>query len=81
MVLPQVATGDYSKYSLALDDKKIYVVSPSTDKLVKCVLEGSQLSNGNNYYDNANLTSNTTINKSWVCEFVSNATAAMIKLN
>lgn len=81
LVLPQVATGDYTNYSLALDDKKIYVVSPSTDKLVKMVLEGVQLSNGNDYYDNANLTSNTTINKGWACEFVSNATSGLVKLN
>lgn len=35
LVLPQVATGDYTTYGLALDDTKIYVISPSSDKLIK----------------------------------------------
>ena len=35
MVLPQVATGDYSTFDMALDDTELYIVSPSSDKLVK----------------------------------------------
>lgn len=80
LVLPQVATANYQDYSLLLDDKEIHVISPSTDKLVKGVIEGVTLNNSNNYYDNANLTSNSTINKSWAFEFVSNATAGLLKL-
>ena len=80
LMLPQVATANYQDYGLLLDDKEIYVISPSTDKLVKGVVEGVTLNNSNNYYDNANLTSNSTINKSWAFEFVSNATAGLLKL-
>lgn len=80
LMLPQVATANYQNYGLLLDDKEIYVISPSTDKLVKGVVEGVTLNNSNNYYDNANLTSNSTINKSWAFEFVSNATAGLLKL-
>lgn len=80
LVLPQVATANYQDYSLLLDDKEIYIISPSTDKLIKGVIEGVTLNNSNNYYDNANLTSNSTINKSWAFEFVSNATAGLLKL-
>lgn len=79
--LPQVATGNYTDYSLLLDDKQVYVISPSTDKLVKGVIEGVTLNNSNDYYDNANLTSNSTINKAWAYEFVSNATAGLLKLS
>lgn len=80
LMLPQVATANYQDYGLLLDDKEIYIISPSTDKLVKGVVEGVTLNNSNNYYDNANLTSNSTINKSWAFEFVSNATAGLLKL-
>lgn len=80
LMLPQVATANYQDYGLLLNDKEIYIISPSTDKLVKGVVEGVTLNNSNNYYDNANLTSNSTINKSWAFEFVSNATAGLLKL-
>lgn len=45
--------------TLILPDNKIYVISPSQDKLLKGVMTTS-LSNQNEYYDNADLTSNYT---------------------
>lgn len=75
MVLPQVATGDYTNYTLALNDNQLFVISPAADKLVRGVVEGSTLSNSNDYYDNANLTSNFTINKRYGFEYLSGATA------
>lgn len=81
VVLPQVATGDYSTFEMALNDNEIYVLSTSSDKLVKCVLEGSDLTNSNDFYDNANLTSNATINKRWGMEFLSNAVAGCVVLS
>lgn len=80
LVLPQVATGA-SDYGLALDDTKIYVVSPTSDKLIKGVIEGSSLSNSNDFYENANLTQNATLNKRWNFEWLSNATAGIVKLS
>lgn len=79
LVLPQVATGDYSQFDMALNDDEIYIISPTSDKLVRGVLEGSDLSNSNDYYDNANLTSNATINKRWAFEFFSNAVAGCVQ--
>lgn len=58
--------------NLVLPDNKIYVVSPSQDKLVKGVMTTS-LSNSNEFYDNADLTQNFTTRLEW--EFVF-ATAA-----
>lgn len=75
MTLPQVATGDYTNYGLALDDNLLMVISPAADKLVRGVIEGSTISNSNDFYDNANLTSNFTINKRYGFEFVSGAVA------
>lgn len=79
LVLPQVATGDYSQFDLALNDDEVYVVSTSSDKLVKGVIEGSDLTNSNDFYDNGNLTSNATINKRWNFEFMSNAVAGCMQ--
>lgn len=79
VVLPQVATGNID-YSLALNNNEIYVVSSTSDKLVRGVIEGSTLSNSNDYYDNANLTSNFTMNKRWDIQWLSNAVAGIVKL-
>lgn len=75
LVLPQVATGNYNDFGLALNDGIVYVVSPTSDKLVKGVIEGSTTTNSNDPYDNANLTQNATMNKRWIFEFMSNAIA------
>lgn len=75
LTLPQVATGDYKTMGLALKDNFIMAISPAADKLVRGVIEGSVLTNSNDYYDNANLTSNFTINKRYGFEFLSGAVA------
>ena len=80
MVLPQVATGDYSTYGTVLKDNEIYVLSPGSDKIVKGALEGGTLTNSNDFYDNANLTSNLTMNKRWEFGAITNATAGILKL-
>ncbi|MGL4374793.1 MAG: hypothetical protein ACRCS6_13445 [Turicibacter sp.] len=69
-----------SNYGLTLDDNVIYVIAPSSDKLVKGCLEGETLSNSNDFYDNANLTQNSTLNKSWAFEVITNATAGIVTL-
>ena len=45
LVLPQVATWNYNDFDLALDDDTVYVVSPTSEKLVKGVIEGSVTTN------------------------------------
>lgn len=80
LAIPQIATGK-SDYSLALDDTKLYIVSPSTDKLVKGVIEGSTLSYERVAQDNANLTSTQTLNKRYVFEAVSNSKMGIITLS
>ena len=52
---------------LVLPDNKIFVVSPAQDKLVKGVVSNA-LTNSNQFYDNADLTSDYTTRKMW--EFV-----------
>lgn len=79
LALPQVA--DYTTdFKLALDDNNIYVISPSSDKLVKLVLEGSTLSNVGGVYDNANLTQNATMWKAWGAAIATSSVAGIITI-
>lgn len=78
MVLPQVATG--KNFGLALSDEKIYVMSPSVDKVLKMAIEGNSMLNSNDYFDTANLNSNATLNKRWGVEAVSAAVMGVINL-
>lgn len=54
MAIPQIA--DWANpYTLLLDDTRLYVVSPSANKLVKLVVEGSTMSNVDQPFASANL--------------------------
>lgn len=79
MELPQVATGDYQNYTLAMPDDTIYVISPSMDKLVKGVISNA-LTNSNQFYDNADLTQNFTYRKDWDFAFLSAAVGGLYKI-
>lgn len=70
--LPQVATGDYTNFGLAMDPNTVYVISPAMDKLVKTVVSNT-LTNSNQFYDNADLSQNFTMRKAWDTVFASAA--------
>lgn len=78
--LEQVA--DYkTEFAVKLDDSKIYVLSPGTDKLVKVFVEGSTLANNETNYANANLQQVATLYKSYGVGAFSSALAGEITLN
>ena len=78
--LEQVA--DYTaEFAVKLDDDKIYVVCPGTDKMVKVFIEGSTLSNVDAPYANANLQQTATLYKSYGVGAVSSALAGVIELS
>lgn len=79
MVLPQVADWQ-NKYKLALDDTKVYVISPAAQKLIKLCYEGSTMSNTVPAYDSANKVEATTLNKSYGIGVATNAIAGVISL-
>lgn len=79
MALPQVADMA-TPFGMALSDSYIWIVSPSSNKLVKLVLEGNTLSNTSAPFQNANLTQETTITKSWGSAIATNAVAGVITL-
>ena len=61
---------------LILPDNKIYVVSPSQDKLLKGVLS-TKLTNSNDFYMNADITSNFTQRISYAFAYASSAYAGI----
>jgi len=77
MVLPQIA--DYATpFGLKLDNTKLWFVSPSSQKIVKVVLEGNALSYTSDTYANANLIQTSTLIKSWGMGIATNAVAAQM---
>lgn len=77
--LPQVLKSDNSM-ELALKDDRFYVLSPSSQKIVKLVYEGSSMTNPRDFYMAADLTGTTTINKSWGMAIATNASAGIVTL-
>lgn len=79
MAIPQIA--DWATpFTLLLDDTRLYVVSPSANKLVKLVVEGSTMSNVDQPFANANLTQNATIYKAWKSGIATNSIAGLMTL-
>jgi hypothetical protein len=77
--LPQVAAWS-SPFTLALSDSYIWIVSPSVNKIVRGVLEGSTLSNVSDVYANANLMQTATMTKSWGVGVATNAIGAVMSV-
>lgn len=80
IMLPQVA--DYTTpFGLKLADNRLWFVSPSAQKLVKLVLEGSTLAYTDDPYKNANLMQNSNLVKSYGAAIATNAVAGTITLS
>ena len=74
MEVPQVPTG--KDFGLALSDDYIYVVAPSSDKLIKGAIEGTTQSFTNSPENTADLTTNTSFIKRWKFEVATNSVMA-----
>lgn len=79
MVIPQLANWK-TPFGLKMANDKIWIISPSSQKIVKVVLEGGMLSRSSQPNDNANLLQETSMVKSWGTGVVTNAVAAEISL-
>lgn len=79
MVLPQVSDMT-TPYGLVLSDTTIWLVSPSSNKLLKLVLEGQVLAHTDDTFAKSNLTQSSTLQKSWVAGVATNSVAATITL-
>jgi hypothetical protein len=79
MILPQVA--DFTtQWALAISNSYIWVISPSSQKLIKVCLEGTTISFTDGVFDNPNLTQKSTLKKSYGVGFASNAVAAIMSV-
>lgn len=77
MELPQIA--DYeTPFGLKLADDKVWFISPSSQKIVKVVLEGNVLNYTSDVYANANLIQTSTMVKSWGIGIATNAVAGQM---
>jgi hypothetical protein len=79
MMLPQIADWT-TTFKTVLDDTRLYIVSPSSQKLVKVVIEGSTMSNVTGPYQNADLTQSATLYKSYGQAVITNSVAGLITL-
>lgn len=78
--LPQVA--DYTtEFGLKLADNRLYVISPSSDKLIKGFVEGSMLTLVSPFENNADLTQTTTMKKSYGFAVATSSIAGEITLS
>lgn len=73
--MEQVADWTSDNYGLKLNDNKIFVISPATDKLIKCGVEGGAMSYTSPVQGNANLVQEGSINKAWGIMACTNAVA------
>ena len=79
--LPQIADYTSTNFGLKLDDSAIYVISPTSDKLVKLGIEGSMLSYVSKVDGNANLTQDATFQKAWDAQVITSAIAGVITVS
>jgi hypothetical protein len=79
MEMKQVADWK-NPHKLILDDKRIYVISPSTQKPVKLCYEGASRTTNMDFVESADLTSSTTIQKSYGIGIATNALVGVIDL-
>lgn len=79
--LPQVAdfaTGPFATY---LNNDRIWIIAPGTDKIVKCVIGGTVMNNTDDSYANADLSINSTMWKAWKTGIVTSSVGAEITVS
>lgn len=80
IMLEQMA--DYSTpFGLKLADNRVWIVSPSVDKLVKVAIEGNTVAYTDDTYKNANLMQNANLQKSWQAGIATGAVGGTIELS
>jgi hypothetical protein len=79
--LPQVAdfaTGPFATY---LNNDRVWLIAPGTDKLVKCVIGGTSMSNMDDVFTNADMSQSATMFKAYVVGVVTSSVAAEITVS
>jgi hypothetical protein len=79
--LPQVAdfaTGPFATY---LNNDRVWIVATGTDKLIKCVIGGTAMSNVDEPYANPDMSQQATMWKAWTVGVVTSSIAAEITVS
>lgn len=76
MANPYDTTTDYA---LKLDDTKIYVVSPASDKIVKIGMFGGTMAHQNDALESGNLSVMHTISQAWDVQCITNSVCGVVK--
>jgi hypothetical protein len=71
---------EFQKVGKLGNDTRIYILSPSSQKLIKLCVEGATISVTDDQFANANLTQSTTMKKNWDTAVATNSIAGMIQL-
>ena len=79
MQVPQVADRD-TPFGRAIADDRVWIISPSSDKILKLCIEGNTISNTTGTFDNADLSQSTTFMKLWKVAAITNSVAGIITL-
>lgn len=79
MELPQVADWT-TPFDTLLNDNRLYIISPSSDKIVKLVFGGDTITTTSGVFDYANLIQTGTMIKAWKVGVATNSVAAVIDL-
>lgn len=79
MALPQIADWQ-SPFATKLRNDRIWIISPSSQKLVKVAVEGQTLTRTDEPYANADLLQTMTMYKSWKAAVITNSIGAVITL-
>lgn len=77
--IPQVANWE-TPFGTIINDNYLWIIAPSTDKIVKCVIGGTMMSNTSDVYANANLVQTSTLTKFWKIGVHTSAVGALITL-
>jgi len=80
LMLPQVANLTTPFGVNVIADDRLFVVSPSSQKIIKVVLEGQTLSFADQTSDSANLAQGSTLLKSWGVGVATNSVAGLMTL-
>ena len=75
--LPQIPSGN--NFGMMLDDNTLYVVPTSVDKVVKGVMCPT-MTNTNQFFDNADVTTNYTLRRWYAFSFISAGYAGLYKI-
>lgn len=67
-------------YALKLDNTKVYVVSPASDKILKIGVFGGTMNGAINPQDSANTEASQTLQKGWETAIATNSIAGVIDL-